>query len=86
MLDYIVTVAISAYFVPNYLSVFWPVLKTFPYNSIGGIVTILALVGINVFGIKEAAAPQRRPRAPGPRHADPADGPRRGAAACSPSC
>jgi APA family basic amino acid/polyamine antiporter len=55
MLDYIVTVAISAYFVPNYLAVFWPALKTFPYNSIGGIVTILALVGINVIGIKEAA-------------------------------
>ena len=55
MLDYIVTVAISAYFVPNYLSVFWPVLKTFPYNSIGGIVTILVLVFINVIGIKEAA-------------------------------
>ena len=55
MLDYIVTVAISAYFVPNYLAVFWPALKTFPYNSIGGIVTIVALVGINVIGIKEAA-------------------------------
>ena len=55
MLDYIVTVAISAYFVPNYLAVFWPALKTFPYNSIGGIVTIIALVGINVIGIKEAA-------------------------------
>ncbi len=55
MLDYIVTVAISAYFVPNYLAVFWPALKTFPYNSIGGIVTILALVAINVVGIKEAA-------------------------------
>jgi len=55
MLDYIVTVAISAYFVPNYLSVFWPILKTFPYNSIGGIVTILALVAINVVGVKEAA-------------------------------
>ena len=55
MLDYIVTVAISAYFVPNYLSVFWPALKTFPYNSIGGIVTIVFLVALNVFGIKEAA-------------------------------
>ncbi len=55
MLDYIVTVAISAYFVPNYLSVFWPALKTFPYNSIGGIVTIVFLVALNVVGIKEAA-------------------------------
>ena len=55
MLDYIVTVAISAYFVPNYLSVFWPALKTSPYNAIGGIVTILFLVVLNVIGIKEAA-------------------------------
>jgi amino acid transporter len=50
MLDYIVTVAISAYFVPNYLAVFWPALKTFPYNSIGGILAILALVVLNVVG------------------------------------
>ena len=56
MLDYIVTVAISAYFVPNYLAVFWPALKTFPYNSIGGIVTIIFLVALNVIGIKEAAS------------------------------
>ncbi len=55
MLDYIVTVAISAYFVPNYLAVFWPLLKTQPYNSIGGVVTIALLVVINVVGIKEAA-------------------------------
>ena len=55
MLDYIVTVAISAFFVPNYLAVFLPVLKTQPYNGIGGIVTILFLVVINVIGIKEAA-------------------------------
>ena len=55
MLDYIVTIAISAFFVPNYLAVFWPVLRTWPYNTIGGIVVILSLVVINVIGIKEAA-------------------------------
>ena len=55
MLDYIVTIAISAFFVPNYLSIFWPVLKTWPYNSIGGVAVVIALVAINVFGIKEAA-------------------------------
>jgi APA family basic amino acid/polyamine antiporter len=55
MLDYIVTVAISAYFVPNYLAVFLPALKTQPYNAIGGIVTIAFLVVLNVVGIKEAA-------------------------------
>ncbi len=55
MLDYIVTVAISAFFVPNYLAVFLPALKTQPYNAIGGIVTIVFLVALNVIGIKEAA-------------------------------
>ncbi len=55
MLDYIITIAISAFFVPNYLATFWPILKTWPYNSIGGIVTIVFVVAINVIGIKEAA-------------------------------
>jgi basic amino acid/polyamine antiporter, APA family len=55
MLDYIVTIAISAFFVPNYLGIFWPILKTWPYNSIGGIITVILLVIINVIGIKEAA-------------------------------
>ncbi len=55
MLDYIITIAISAFFVPNYLAAFWPILKLWPYNSIGGIATIGFLVTINIVGIKEAA-------------------------------
>ena len=55
MLDYIITIAISAFFVPNYLAAFWPILKTWPYNSIGGIAVIVFLVAINIIGIKEAA-------------------------------
>jgi basic amino acid/polyamine antiporter, APA family len=55
MLDYIITMAISAFFVPNYLAAFWPILKVWPYNSIGGILVIVFLVAINVIGIKEAA-------------------------------
>ena len=55
MLDYIITIAISAFFVPNYLAAFWPILKLWPYNSIGGILTIAFLVTINIIGIKEAA-------------------------------
>ena len=55
MLDYIITIAISAFFVPNYLAAFWPILKLWPYNSIGGILTIAFLVAINILGIKEAA-------------------------------
>ena len=74
MLDYIVTVAISAYFVPNYLAVFWPALKTQPYNSIGGIVTIIALVAHQRRRHQGGGAPQHHPRAAGPRHAGAADG------------
>jgi len=55
MLVYIATVAISALFVPHYLSVFWPILIQWPYNAIGGIVTAVLLMVINVIGLKEAA-------------------------------
>ncbi|HSL95462.1 MAG TPA: amino acid permease [Thermoleophilia bacterium] len=55
MLDYIVTIAISAFFVPHYLAVFWPALRTYPYDTVVGIAVILVLVAINVIGIKEAA-------------------------------
>lgn len=55
MLDYIITIAISAFFVPNYLAVFIPALKTWPANTIGGIIVILLLVLMNIVGVKEAA-------------------------------
>ena len=55
MLVYTATIAISALFVPQYLSIFWPILKNPPYNIIGGAITIAVLVVINIVGIKEAA-------------------------------
>ncbi len=55
MLVYTATIAISALFVPQYLSIFWPILKNPPYNIIGGAITIAVLVAINIVGIKEAA-------------------------------
>ena len=55
MLVYTATIAISALFVPQYLSIFWPILREWPYNTIGGAITIVVLVVINVIGIKEAA-------------------------------
>ncbi len=55
MLVYTATIAISALFVPQYLGVFWPILGDWPYNAIGGVVTALVLVAINVVGLKEAA-------------------------------
>jgi basic amino acid/polyamine antiporter, APA family len=56
MLNYIITVAISAFFVPHYLSIFWAPLKTNPWDIIGGIVVVVVLVAINIVGIKEAAS------------------------------
>ncbi len=56
MLNYVITVAISAFFVPHYLSIFWGPLKTNPWDIVGGVIVVVLLVGINIVGIKEAAA------------------------------
>ena len=45
MLVYVATVAISAFFVPHYLSVFWEPLRENPWDIVGGIVVIVILVG-----------------------------------------
>jgi basic amino acid/polyamine antiporter, APA family len=55
MLVYIATVAISAFFVPHYLSVFWEPLRENPWDVVGGIVVVVLLVGLNIVGIREAA-------------------------------
>jgi basic amino acid/polyamine antiporter, APA family len=55
MLNYIITVAISAFFVPHYLSVFWPALHHSPGDIIGGIVVVVILGLLNIVGVKEAA-------------------------------
>jgi basic amino acid/polyamine antiporter, APA family len=55
MLNYVVTIAISAFFVPHYLSIFWEPLKTNPWDIVGGTAVIVFLVGLNIVGIKEAA-------------------------------
>lgn len=55
MLDYIVTMSISAFSAVNYLGYFFPVLGTWPANSIGGIVIIMALAFINVRGIQASS-------------------------------
>ena len=55
MLNYVVTIAISAFFVPHYLSIFWEPLKTNPWDIIGGVAVIVILVLLNIVGIKEAA-------------------------------
>ncbi len=55
MLNYIATIAVSAFFVPHYLSVFWPPLRENPWDIVGGIVVILALVILNIVGVQESA-------------------------------
>ena len=55
MLNYIITVAISAFFVPHYLGVFWEPLRHSPGDIIGGIVVVVVLGAVNIVGVKEAA-------------------------------
>src|SRR4051812_1431840 len=56
MLNYVVTVAISAFFVPHYLgSVFWSELRHSPGDIIAGALIIAILAAINVVGAKESA-------------------------------
>jgi basic amino acid/polyamine antiporter, APA family len=53
-LDYIITVAISAFFVPHYLSVFFPALGHGPGDVIGGATVIAILAALNIRGIGES--------------------------------
>jgi basic amino acid/polyamine antiporter, APA family len=55
MLNYIITVSISAFFVPHYLGVFWEPLRSSPADIIGGIVVVAALGAVNVIGVRESA-------------------------------
>jgi basic amino acid/polyamine antiporter, APA family len=55
MLNYVVTIAISAFFVPHYLSIFWEPLRDNPWDIIGGAAVILVLVALNIVGIQESA-------------------------------
>ncbi len=55
LLNYMVTVAISAFAVANYLAVFWEPLGEWPVNSIFGIGVVLFLTVINVIGVQESS-------------------------------
>jgi basic amino acid/polyamine antiporter, APA family len=55
MLTYIITVSISAFFVPHYLGVFWEPLGESPADVVGGITVVVLLGALNVFGVREAA-------------------------------
>jgi APA family basic amino acid/polyamine antiporter len=54
MLNYIITVSISAFFVPHYLAVFWEPLGSGPWDVVGGIVLIGMLAALNIKGTQES--------------------------------
>src|ERR671926_1007512 len=56
MLNYVITIAISAFFVPHYLSIFWGPLRDNPWDIVGGAIVITLLVLLNIVGIQEAAS------------------------------
>jgi APA family basic amino acid/polyamine antiporter len=55
MLNYMITVAISAYFVPHYLAVFWEPLGDAPGDIIAGAILIVGLALLNIRGSQESA-------------------------------
>jgi basic amino acid/polyamine antiporter, APA family len=55
MLTYVVTISISAFFVPHYLGVFWEPLGESPADIVGGIVVVVLLGVVNVVGVRESA-------------------------------
>jgi basic amino acid/polyamine antiporter, APA family len=55
MLNYIITIAISAFFVPHYLSIFWEPLRENPWDIVGGGLVVALLVALNIVGIQESA-------------------------------
>src|SRR6202011_5888903 len=54
-LDYILTIAISAFFVPHYLGAFWPGLTHPPGDVIGGLIVVALLAWLNIRGLGESA-------------------------------
>ena len=54
MLTYIITIAISAFFVPHYLAVFWEPLGEGPGDVIGAVVLIAGLAALNIKGTEES--------------------------------
>src|SRR3954470_20280607 len=56
MLNYTITIAISAFFVPHYIGgIMWAPLRHSPGDIAGGIIVVAILAAINVFGAKESA-------------------------------
>jgi APA family basic amino acid/polyamine antiporter len=55
MLDYIVTMSISAFTAANYLGYFFPSVGEWPFNSIGGIIVVVVLTFVNIRGVQSSS-------------------------------
>ena len=55
ILNYVITVGISAFFVPHYLSVFWPPLAHSPGDIVAGMAIVVMLALLNIIGVRESA-------------------------------
>jgi len=55
MIDYIVTISISAFTAANYLGHFFPSLTVWPYNSLVGVIIVIGLIVVNIRGIQESS-------------------------------
>jgi APA family basic amino acid/polyamine antiporter len=56
MLNYVATIAISAFFVPHYIGgLFWEPLRSSPGDILVGMCIVVLLSAINIVGVKEAA-------------------------------
>src|SRR2546426_10471775 len=55
-LDYIITIAISAFFVPHYAGAFFPALRHNPGDIIGGLVGVAGFAAPDIPGPRQAAA------------------------------
>jgi APA family basic amino acid/polyamine antiporter len=56
MLNYVITIAISAFFVPHYIGgLFWGPLRHSPGDIVFGVLVVVVLAVVNVFGVNEAA-------------------------------
>jgi basic amino acid/polyamine antiporter, APA family len=55
MLDYIVTMSISAFTAANYLGYFFPIFHQWPSNSIGGIIVVVVLTFVNIRGVRSSS-------------------------------
>src|SRR5207247_9728986 len=55
MLNYVITIAISAFFVPHYLSLFWGPVRDNPWDVVAGAAVTVILLLLNLVGLTRAA-------------------------------